>query len=120
MNHVNASMSWDFLASILEEQLPDGMLSIDMEPRGPGDSLLTQPPVLAWGIRTVFDQTKDVSMLASAYAGLEAYLEWDMANRDIDDNSLLEWLVKNQTHCHCAESGMDNSPRFDAGRPVDR
>jgi putative isomerase len=39
-------------------------------------------------------------------------------HRDRDGDGLLEWNTDNDPVCHCAESGMDNSPRFDGARQL--
>jgi neutral trehalase len=40
-------------------------------------------------------------------------VNWDLQHRDRDGDGLLEWNTDDDPNCHCAESGMDNSPRFD-------
>jgi neutral trehalase len=48
-----------------------------------------------------------------------AYLEWDLRNRDADGGGLLEWQIDENPLCRSGESGMDNSPRFDAATRLD-
>ena len=50
---------------------------------------------------------------------LEAHLEWIMAHRDSDGAGLVEWAIEGDPQCRSGESGMDNSPRFDAATQLD-
>ena len=50
----------------------------------------------------------NTSQLQWALPRLERYIEWDLANRDVKGNGLLEWH-------RGTESGLDNSPVFDHG-----
>ena len=112
MNLVDPGLSWEFLKSVLDAQRPDGMIPhmITVDGR---TSAITQPPILTWGVWENYLETCDREALAYALPRLEAYLEWDLAERDQDHNGLLEWFIEGDASCRSGESGLDNSPRFD-------
>lgn len=71
-------------------------------------SRLTQPPVIAWSVWENFERSADTAYLAAVYPVLVAYDVWLRQNRQLE-SGLFFWAAP-------FESGMDNSPRFDAGR----
>lgn len=118
MNHVDPAAAWSFLEAVLACQNDDGMVSHMMQVDG-GLSTITQPPILAWGVWDNYRVANDREPLARAFPRLEAYLEWNLAHRDRNHNDLLEWEISGEPLCRSGESGMDNSPRFDAAALVD-
>jgi hypothetical protein len=70
----------------------------------------TQPPLLALATAFVHEAGGvNATSLAWAVPRLERYIEWDLANRDLDGDGLLEWHQG-------TESGLDNSILFDDAR----
>lgn len=118
MNLLSPRLAWDFLASVLDTQSPDGRIPLKTVPDG-RQSVFTQPPLLAWGVWRNYLALDDRATLVRALPALEAYLNWDCANRDANANGLLEWKSHPDALCRCGESGLDNSPRFDGGEPLD-
>ena len=118
MNHLSPPLAWEFLASVLDTQCPDGRIPLQTRPDGRRNEY-TQPPLLAWGVWRNYLALGDRATLARALPALEAYLNWDCANRDTNGNGLLEWKMHSDKRCRCGESGLDNSPRFDGGEPLD-
>ncbi|MFH1569604.1 MAG: trehalase family glycosidase [Gemmatimonadota bacterium] len=118
MNWVDADAAWHFLEAVLACQNPDGMISHMMQVDG-GRSSITQPPILAWGVWENQRRAPDRQRLEWAYPRLAAYLEWNLRHRDRNHNDLLEWEISGEPRCRSGESGMDNSPRFDAAAVVD-
>jgi hypothetical protein len=96
------------LLAALSKVREDGFLPHRMAPERAGDSGITQPPLLGWAVWSLHQMQPDREFLAAAYPRLSRYLNWDLRNRDRDGDGLLEWAAPD-------ESGMDNSPRFDAG-----
>ena len=84
-----------------------------------GCSKITQPPVLALGLKMVLEKEADDELMAYALPKLAAHLQWIMKNRDTDGNGLVEWNIEGDPMCRSGESGMDNSPRFDAATQLD-
>jgi len=118
MNRLDAGLSWDYLAAVLDTANPDGMIP-HMSTVDGHKSSITQPPILAWGVWENYLVLKDKDRLAQAIAPLEGYLEWDLTNRDRNGNALLEWHIEGDVRCRSGESGLDNSPRFDAATVLD-
>jgi glycogen debranching enzyme len=118
MNALSPELSWEFLESVLDTQRADGMIPHQANVNG-RRSAITQPPLLAWGVWENYRALGDRSCLARALPCLEQYLEWDCAHRDRNGNGLLEWFIEADENCRSGESGMDNSPRFDAAVLLD-
>ncbi|WP_409345053.1 amylo-alpha-1,6-glucosidase [Paenibacillus sp. MBLB4367] len=118
MNRIDADVSADLLKAVLDAQREDGMIPHMCRTDGTA-SAITQPPVLAWGVRENYRYTKRRSDLAYALPRLERYMGWLLANRDRNGNGLLEWMIEGNPLCRSGESGMDNSPRFDEAAALD-
>ena len=118
MNRFDPELSWEFLKSVLDAQRDDGYIAHMMQVDG-GVSHVTQPPLLAWGVWENHRAHRDKATLTRALPHLEAYLEWNLRQRDLNHNGLLEWAIGKHTRSRCGESGLDNSPRFDRGAPLD-
>lgn len=70
-------------------------------------STYTQPPLIAWSLiqlREVIDDARYSDWIASAYAPLQDYHRWLVAERRLP-NGLYAWA-------HAYESGVENAPRF--------
>lgn len=113
MTQIDPTLAWYFLKSVLDMQADDGMIPISGSAEGIRAQNMTQPPLLAWGVWVNYQATGNPTQLAYAFPRLEAYLSWNLANRDSNDNNLLEWDIEEDELCRSGESGMDNSPRFD-------
>ncbi len=118
MNRLRPEVSWEWLAAMLDVQRPDGMIPHMNTVLGKG-SAITQPPILAWGVWENYMALPDEEHLRAALPRLEAYLEWDVTQRDRNGNGLLEWFIEGDVRCRSGESGLDNSPRFDAATLLD-
>lgn len=100
----------------------------------------SKPPLAAWAVWNVYQQTGDKDFLAEMYPKLVAYHEWWYTNRDTDQNGIAEYgamvddahyqmdeegnfltdengnrILNPEAVIEAAawESGMDNAPRFD-------
>lgn len=74
----------------------------------------TKPPLAAWAVWKIYEQSKDVSFLNTIYPKLVKYHEWWYKNRDHNQNGLCEFGSTDGTRIAAAwESGMDNAVRFD-------
>lgn len=118
MNRINPRAAWAYLKSVLDAQKPDGLIPHRMAPSG-DTSAITQPPLLAWAVWENYGALGDKACLAYALPRLAAYLQWDLDHRDADGNHLLEWFIQGDVRCRSGESGLDNSPRFDAAIALD-
>ena len=112
IRHLDASLAQDAILAVSDVQCEDGLIPLCASPYG--KSAVTQPPVLALGTKLVNEMKPDKNFIKELYPKLKNYLEWDMKNRDTDSDGLLEWHIAQHVNCRSGESGMDNSPRFDA------
>ena len=117
IRHYDVKLAKDILRAVLEYQHDDGLIPHMMAPDG--CSNITQPPVLALGLKMVLEKEADDELMAYALPKLAAHLQWIMKNRDTDGNGLVEWNIEGDPMCRSGESGMDNSPRFDAATQLD-
>ena len=115
--HIDPGIARDAIMAVFDLQAPDGFVAHMATPVA--TSTITQPPVLALSARWIDDICPDPGWIETLYPRLCAYVEWDLRNRDSDRNGLLEWVVEGDPQCRCGESGMDNSPRFDASTRLD-
>ena len=115
--HVDAALAAEMIDAVFDGQRADGFVSHQMTPiQGP--STVTQPPLLAYGIKLVYETATDIEWLRRHYAKLARYVEWDLAQRDQDGDGLAEWRLEGDPASRSGESGMDNSPRFDFHYPA--
>lgn len=107
------NLASEALMAVLDRQRSNGFIPHTLAPDPRFDSEITQPPILAWGCLEVYRSGAGIDFLRWAYPRLKAYLEWDMANRNLNGRGLFGWQIDEIEMCPCGESGMDNSPRFD-------
>lgn len=116
--HIDPMLAYETVRSLFDVQRPDGFIPHMSAPDW--SSEVTQPPVIAWGIYKLYEKTGRTDWLSDSYDSLKRYLEWNFKNRDTNHNYLFEWDVNpDSPNCRCDECGMDNSPRFDAAKPMD-
>jgi len=118
MNPLYPDLAWEFVAAVLDMQRDDGMIP-HMHTVAGRQSVITQPPILAWGVWENQQVLPDRGRLEYAVPRLEAYLRWDLEHRDANDNGLLEWYIEANELSRSGESGLDNSPRFDGATLLD-
>jgi hypothetical protein len=109
---VDPAVGQDIVLAMLEQVGPDGMLPHCVSPDGER-SEITQPPVLAWSVWSIFQKTDDRKWADECLPLLVRYLDWIRRNRDKNNNGLPEWFIEGSPLCRSGESGMDNSSRFD-------
>lgn len=74
----------------------------------------TKPPLSAWAVWTIYNQTNDVDFVREMYPKLVKYHKWWYQNRDFNKNGLCEYGSNTGTlKTAMWESGMDNAIRFD-------
>lgn len=118
MVRYDPAMAKDAVRAVLSQIHADGFAPHMMTPSDCSD--VTQPQVLAWGVWEVYKATGDKAFLKESAPVLSRYLQWDMQNRDRNGNGLLEWKIDPEyPECRSGESGLDNSPRFDADEEMD-
>jgi len=111
--YISRELAYDSIKAVLTTQEEDGFIPHMATSTGQ-HSDITQPPVLAWGVYSLYEFFEDKNLLEETYNNLESYIKWNIKNRDTNKNWLFEWKINdNSIVCRCDESGMDNSPRFD-------
>ncbi len=135
LRHGDPEAAKDQLRIILAHQLPDGMLpdvihdagvlasTADLPPAEQGFGLpagwdpamaipLIKPPLLAWAARAIWEIDGDSAFLREVYAPIVAAHEWWLRTADPDGNGLFAFN-------HPFSSGLDDSPLWDGGPPVE-
>jgi len=115
--HLDPGLAREMITAVFDGQRDDGFIPHLIRPDE--TSRITQPPVLALGVKMVDQVDPDDAWVEALFPKLAAYVEWSLRNRDTDGFGLLEWLTGSDTNNRCDESGMDNSPRFDSGSLLD-
>lgn len=113
----NKELAKDAIWAVLSQQWENGFVPLMMNPVDSAD--FTQPPILSYGVWEIYKATGDLEYLKKCAPRLKAYVQWDIDNRDKNNNNLLEWSIDEYEECRCGESGMDNSPRFDKAIDLD-
>lgn len=111
--YFDAQWAKDAVLAVFDKQRDDGFIPHTMSPDGTKDSRMIQPPILAWAAWDIYQQHGGEDFLRDVLGPNVRFLEWITANMDVDGNGLCEWKKGG------AESGMDNSPRFEFGEPFD-
>lgn len=111
--YLDPQMAKDALEAMVESAYPDGMIPLSSAPAAQSHTT-SQPPILAWAVWEIHQETGDVDFPVRLYDGLANYVRWFLRERDRNGNGLYEWWKdEDDMLCHCGESGLDNSPRFD-------
>jgi putative isomerase len=109
--HVDPLLAREMIEAVFDGQQPDGRIPHQANPNRVSD--ITQPPVLALACQKLAGSPADLSWIERMYPRLCRYIEWDMEHRIAPGQGLAHWLTDDNPLSRCAESGMDNSPRFD-------
>lgn len=117
LRHIDIGLARESILAIFDTQKNDGMISHMMNPSSSSD--ITQPPIIALGLKLLEEKASSPAMIRKLYPKLKKYIEWDLANRDSDGAGLCEWFIEGDVNCRCGESGLDNSPRFDCAQKLD-
>lgn len=105
------------LRALMSKQLPDGLVPhmIFWEPKltrpyhvwwETNVSSITQPPMIAYAVKELYEKTKDKAFVEEMLPKLTAFYTYLITERDPHDHHLISIINPD-------ESGEDNSPRFD-------
>lgn len=117
--HVDPVLARDQLRTMLDCQLPDGMIpdaiydedviaSIDH----PLLAEVTKPPIMAWAALKLHEIDPDLEFLQEIYVPLVRWNAWWFSMNDDDVNGLVQYN-------HPYSSGLDDSPLWDYGLPAE-
>jgi putative isomerase len=109
--HVDIQMARDAVAAVFDGQRPDGCIPHQLSPVK--FSAVTQPPLLAFGVQQLAGSPPDGEWVGRYYPKLARYLQWDFEHR-VTPDPVAHWFIDPDPLSRSGESGMDNSPRFDA------
>jgi glycogen debranching enzyme len=117
--HVDAELARDQLRLMLAHQLPDGMLPDAIFDEGvvseighPIAGKVTKPPILAWAALKLHETNPNLEFLNEIYPSLVRCNSWWFGVNGYDTKDLLRYS-------HPYSSGLDNSPLWDYGMPVE-
>lgn len=118
LRHAQPGLARDQLRLMLARQLPDGMLPDAVFDEGvvteidhPIHARVTKPPILAWAALKLYETGQDADFLGEVYPALCRCNDWWLAQDD-DGDGIIQYT-------HPYSSGLDNSPLWDYGMPVE-
>ena len=117
--HVDPELARNQIRAMLACQLPDGMLPDAVYDEGvvstidhPIAAEVTKPPILAWATLKLHEADPDPGFLEEVYVPLVRWNAWWFSMNDDDVDGLVQYN-------HPFSSGLDDSPLWDGGLPVE-
>lgn len=117
--HVDPELARNQIRAMLACQLPDGMLPDAVYDEGiistidhPIYAEVTKPPILAWAALKLHETDPDLEFLQEIYVPLVRWNAWWFSMNDDDVDGLAQYN-------HPYSSGLDDSPLWDHGMPVE-
>jgi hypothetical protein len=117
--HVEMKLAQDQIRIVLDHQREDGMIPDAIHDEGtvtrltfPIEADVTKPPLLAWAAWKLFETNGDREFIDEIYEPVVRWNNWWFSQNDTDQNGLCEYQ-------HPYSSGLDDSPLWDEGMPVE-
>ena len=117
--HVEKHLAQDQIRIVLDHQREDGMIPDAIHDEGtvtrlnfPVDADVTKPPLIAWAAYKLYEMDGDREFLDEIYEPIVRWNTWWFEQNDTDGNGLCEYQ-------HPFSSGLDDSPLWDDGMPVE-
>lgn len=117
--HIEPELARNQIRVMLANQLSDGMLpdaifdeGIVAEIGHPFRGRVTKPPILAWAAMKIHEIAPDINFLKEIYEPLKRCNEWWFEHNDDDHDGVIQYT-------HPYSSGLDDSPLWDHGMPVE-
>jgi hypothetical protein len=117
--YIDMRLAQDQLRLLLDHQREDGMIPDAVHDEGvithldfPVEADVTKPPLLAWAAWKLFEHSRDAEFLDEIYEAVCRWNRWWFEKNDLDGNGLCEYQ-------HPFSSGLDDSPLWDEGMPVE-
>jgi glycogen debranching enzyme len=117
--HLDKHLAHDQIRIVLDHQREDGMIPDAIHDEGtvtrlnfPVDADVTKPPLLAWAAYKLYEHDGDREFLDEIYEPIVRCNNWWFEQNDADHNGLCEYH-------HPFSSGLDDSPLWDEGMPVE-
>lgn len=119
LRHIDPELARNQIRAILIHQLSDGMLpdaifdeGIVTEIDHPFYGKVTKPPILAWSALKIHNVAPDLDFLEEIYEPLVRWNTWWLRENDDDRDGIIQYN-------HPFSSGLDDSPLWDYGMPVE-
>jgi glycogen debranching enzyme len=116
--HIDPRLAQDQLRILLDHQREDGMIPDAIHDEGtvthldfPVEADVTKPPLIAWAAWKLYEFDHDREFLDEIYGPVVKWNNWWFESNDSDGNGLCEYQ-------HPFSSGLDDSPLWDDGMPV--
>lgn len=116
---VDMHLAHDQLRILLDHQLANGMIPDAVHDEGtvtrltfPVEADVTKPPLIAWAAWKLHQHQPDPEFLSEIYDPMVRWNNWWFEHNDLDGNGLCEYQ-------HPFSSGLDDSPLWDEGMPVE-
>ena len=117
--HVDPDLARNQLRTMLACQLPDGMIpdavydeAVVADIEHPLRAEVTKPPIMAWAALKLDEMDPDPEFLQEIYVPLVRWNAWWFSMNDDNANGLAQYN-------HPYSSGLDDSPLWDYGLPVE-
>lgn len=117
--YMDRRLAQDQIRIVLDHQREDGMIPDAVHDEGtvthltfPVDADVTKPPLIAWTAWKLYQHDGDREFLDEIYEPLVRANNWWFSANDLDGNGLCEYQ-------HPFSSGLDDSPLWDEGMPVE-
>ena len=117
--HVDPELARNQIRAMLAHQLADGMLpdavydeGVVAEIEHPIRAEVTKPPILAWAALKLHEIDPNLEFLKEIYVPLVRWNAWWFSMNDDDADGLAQYN-------HPYSSGLDDSPLWDYGMPVE-
>jgi len=117
--HIDPELARDQIRAMTAHQLSDGMMPDAVYDEGviaeidhPIRAEVTKPPILAWAALKLHESDPDLDFLREIYVPLVRWNAWWFSMNDDDVDGLAQYN-------HPYSSGLDDSPIWDHGMPVE-
>jgi hypothetical protein len=117
--HVDVRLAQDQIRVVLDHQREDGLIPDAVHDEGtitrltfPVEADVTKPPLIAWAAWKLYQIDGDREFLNEVYEPIVRWNDWWFDHNDTDHNGLCEYQ-------HPYSSGLDDSPLWDEGMPVE-
>jgi len=117
--YIDKHLAEDQLRIVIDHQREDGMIPDAVHDEGvvthltfPVEADVTKPPLLAWAAWKLYEHDQDNEFLEEIYEPIVRWNQWWFEKNDRDNNGLCEYQ-------HPFSSGLDDSPLWDEGMPVE-
>ncbi len=117
--YIDTRLAQDQLRILMDHQREDGMIPDAIHDEGtvthldfPVEADVTKPPLVAWAAWKLYEHDHDREFLNEIYGPIIKWNNWWFEKNDLDQNGLCEYQ-------HPFSSGLDDSPLWDDGMPVD-